>query len=66
MVAESLLIALLGLVGGVVIAYWGVELLVAFGGAELPRTDQIEVDRLVLGFSALIAVTATLGFGLCP
>ena len=34
--------------------------------AELPRTDQIELDRLVLGFSALIAVTATLGFGLWP
>ena len=65
-VTESLLIALLGLVGGVAIAYWGVELLVAFGGAELPRTDQIELDRLVLGFSALIAVTATLGFGLWP
>ena len=63
---ESLLIALLGLVGGVAIAYWGVELLVAFGGTELPRTDQIELDRLVLGFSALIAVTATLGFGLWP
>ena len=66
MVAESLLIAALGLLGGWLVAYWGVELLLAFGGNDLPRTEHIVLDRVVLGFSAILAVTATLGFGLWP
>lgn len=66
MLAECLLVAAAGLAGGWLVAHWGVALVLALGGDDVPRVEHIGLDRLVLGFSALLAIAATLGFGLWP
>ena len=47
-------------------AYWSVELFVAFDPLELPRIEEIAVDRAVLLFTFAVAVATGLLFGLAP
>jgi predicted permease len=63
---ESLLLALAGGAVGALIATWGVDALVALVPGDLPRVDEIGVDRVVLGFTLLASVTTGLVFGLAP
>ena len=61
--------AVLGLVAGLAgawLARLGVLALVALAPADLPRTSEIHVDRLALGFALLIALMASVVFGLAP
>lgn len=64
--AESTLLGLLGGLVGVGLAWVGLRTLVAMAPAELPRLDQIGIDRLVLAFTAVISVGAGVAFGLFP
>ncbi|HMB53955.1 MAG TPA: ABC transporter permease [Thermoanaerobaculia bacterium] len=64
--AEALLLAAAGAVLGVVLAYWGVELLVHLGPPDLPRLTAIEVDRTALGFAAAAALVTALVVGTLP
>ncbi len=58
---ESMLVALLGGVSGVLLAFPAVRLLVAMAPKELPRTSEIHVNPWVLGFAlGLSVVTAVL------
>ncbi len=66
LLTESLLLALLGGSLGVLLAVWGVDALVRFAPADLPRVEQISVDRRVLGFTLLVSWLAGLIFGLAP
>lgn len=66
MLAESLLISLLGGALGVVFAIVGVRALVSFLPAGFPRTDAIHVNAFVLSFTALVAIGTGLFFGLVP
>jgi predicted permease len=63
---ESSLLALLGGVLGVVLAYWGVQALSQWSGATLPRAGEIALDARVLVFSLLASVATGLLFGLIP
>jgi putative ABC transport system permease protein len=64
--AESLLLALAGGALGVLVAVWGVNLLLAAGGAGLPRAGAVRIDGLVLAFAAAVSVASGLLFGLLP
>lgn len=66
MLAESLLIALLGGALGALLATVGVRVLVSFVPAGFPRTDAIHVNGFVLSFTALVAVATGFVFGLVP
>lgn len=58
---ESLLLVLLGASLGVLLAWWGVETLLAMEPGNLPRTGEVGVDYRVLVFAGLISfLTATL------
>ncbi len=61
---ESLLLALAGGVLGLLVAGWGVRVLVAFEPGNLPRTEEVFVDWRVIVFAiAVSAATAvTLGW----
>ena len=66
MLAESLLISLLGGALGALLAIVSLRALVSFLPAGFPRTDAIHVNGFVFSFTALVAVATGLFFGLVP
>jgi putative ABC transport system permease protein len=65
-VTESLLLALLGGVVGMVVAQVGVRALVALSPPGLPRLDAIHLDGTVFGFALAITALVGLTVGLIP
>jgi predicted permease len=66
LLVESLMLASLGGVLGIALAYGGLRALVALGPANLPRLAEIAIDPVVLGFAVTISVASGLLFGLIP
>jgi putative ABC transport system permease protein len=63
---ESLLLALLGGILGLLVFAWGVNLFLKFGTQELAHIKNVSVDLNVLGFTFLVSVLVSLAFGLAP
>lgn len=63
---ESILLGLLGGLVGLGLAWIGLRILLSMAPAQIPRLDEIGLDPLVLGFTALISVGAGVLFGLFP
>ena len=61
---ESLLLALLGGAAGIMLAFWGVRMLVALAPANLPRVSDVGIDLRVLGFTLLMSLLSGSTFGL--
>ena len=69
MLTESFLIALLGAVAGVALAYWAVDLLAEITSTpqfQLPYWIRFSIDAKVLGFTLAAIIFATLISGLVP
>jgi putative ABC transport system permease protein len=66
LLTESLLLAVMGGALGLLLAVWGIDLLVAGRPADIPRLDSTSVDAGVLAFTFLISVGTGLLFGLAP
>src|SRR5438270_4742064 len=66
MMVESIVLALLAGVLGVLIAVWGVDLLLAAGPADLPRAREVRVDGMVLAFALGASVLSGILFGVLP
>jgi putative ABC transport system permease protein len=66
MLTESLLLAVAGGAGGLLLALWSMELLKALLPADVPRAAEIRIDAGVLIFSLAITAAAGLLFGLLP
>ncbi len=66
LLTESLLLAGLGGVLGVGLAWWGGDGLLAFAGDTLPRTTEVRLDGFVLGFSLCVTMLTGVAFGLAP
>jgi len=64
--AESLVLALLGAVGGSLVAWWGVALLSKAVASILPRADLIRVDPTLFAFTVGLSLATGLVFGLAP
>ena len=63
---ESLLIAGAGGALGVVLAHWGLRLLVAANPADLPRIGEVTVSGRALAFALLVTAAAGVLAGLAP
>jgi putative ABC transport system permease protein len=63
---ESLFLAALGCIGGLLLATWGVDLVVAFNPGDIPRIDQVSLNGLTLAFVSIVSLLTTLIFGLAP
>ena len=63
---DSLLIAGAGGVLGVLLAVWGLKLLVAANPADLPRIHDVAVSGRALAFSLLVTAVAGILAGLAP
>jgi putative ABC transport system permease protein len=66
LLTESMLLSLLSGGAGLLIAIWGVDLLVALSAGNLPRAGQIAIDTQVLAFTIAISILTGLLFGLAP
>jgi putative ABC transport system permease protein len=66
LLTESLLLAILGGVLGMLLALWGIDLLRSASADTLPSTAVIKLDGSVLLFTLLISVLTGIVFGLAP
>ena len=66
LLTESVLLALVGGVVGVVLAKWGMSLLLTLAPADLPRMNNISLDGRALVFTATITLLTGIIFGLVP
>jgi putative ABC transport system permease protein len=66
LLTESILLATLGGLLGLVLAVWGTSALGHLAAQYLPRARDIGIDTTVLGFTAFLILLTGVGFGLVP
>ena len=66
MLSESVLLAIIGGIAGVALAWWGTFALANLSPKELPRAHEIRIDVPVLLFALAVSVLAGVLFGLVP
>ena len=66
MITESVMLALFGGALGTLLAFWGVQGLVAISGNNIPPTADVRIDLTVLVFTVFTSVVTGLLFGLAP
>ena len=66
LLTESVVLAFLGGALGLLLAKWGVDLLVGLGPQALPRMSEVRVDTAMLVFTIAASLFTALLFGLPP
>ena len=66
LLTENMLLAALGGAFGVLLAWWGLRLLVDLSPANIPRLENIRLDGRVLWFTLGLSLLTGLIFGLAP
>ena len=66
LLTESLLLAVLGGILGVLVAHWGVRGLVAFAPPDMPLLGRVRVDAIALAATLTFSLVAWVIFGLMP
>jgi putative ABC transport system permease protein len=66
LLAESFMLALFGGACGLLLAWWGVDVLSALGPRNVPRLDEIHINYTVTAFTFGLAILSTIVFGLVP
>lgn len=66
LLAEGMVLALGAAIGGVLLAFCGLPLLVAMAPVKLPHAGPITLDARALGFAVALALLTPLAFSLAP
>lgn len=66
LLTESLVLALIGGACGLLVAAWGLDLLVALAPETIPRLQEVRLDWRVAGAAFLVTTCVGLLFGLAP
>src|SRR5262245_22311917 len=66
LLGEGLLLSILGSAIGLLLAWWGIDLLRAFGPQNLPRLAVVSLNGSVFLFTFVAAIFSTLVFALIP
>jgi putative ABC transport system permease protein len=66
MLTESFLLAGLGGLIGILLAYWGVSIIPSMSPGDIPRIDETGINGRVLGFTLATTVISVVIFGLAP
>jgi predicted permease len=66
LVAESMLIAALGGVVGLLLAMWAVSAIVTIGADLIPRVLDVGLDPVALGFTLIVTLVTGFAIGLLP
>ncbi len=66
LLAESIVLSLLGAVAGLVLAAWSLRVLTRQAESALPRIAQVQLNLPVLGFTMGVALVTGILFGLWP
>jgi putative ABC transport system permease protein len=66
LLTESVVIALVGGGLGILLAFWGVDLILALDPGEVPRVAPVTVDGWALAFALALSVITGMLFGVVP
>lgn len=66
LLTESILLALLAGVAGILLAWWGLSALTSYSADLLPRVKEVSIDSRVLGFTLVVSLLTGLIFSLMP
>lgn len=66
LLSESVVIAMMGALCGLVLAYGGMKLFLALNPGNVPRVDHVRMDWPVMLFSVAAAIVTGILFGLVP
>jgi putative ABC transport system permease protein len=66
LLTESVLLAALGGAAGLVLAWWGTDLLVSLSPRELTDLQQVRISVPVLGFTFAVSLLTGIIFGMAP
>jgi putative ABC transport system permease protein len=66
LLTECAVLALVSGAAGVLLALWGVRILVAMGPPDVPRLDQTQLDAAALAFALALSLASSFLFGLVP
>jgi putative ABC transport system permease protein len=66
LLTEILLLTLVGAGAGLLLARWGIHVLVALSPAGIPQVETVSIDDNVLLFMLAVSLLTGLGFGLVP
>jgi putative ABC transport system permease protein len=66
LLTESILLGVCGGAAGLLLARWGLDLLLSLAPSTLPRTNEIHLDSAVLVFSLALSILTGVVFGIAP
>jgi predicted permease len=66
LLTESLIVGLVGGALGLLLAAWGLDLMMALVPSNAPRMAEVHIDGTVLGFTVVASIVTSIVFGLAP